>query len=220
MDGMARRVAPTRGNLVKLQKSLAQAVSGHDLLEQKRQVLMLELVRHIGAARSLQGDVIKTFEDAYKALREANISLGIDTVEDIAGSVPVTDEIVVRLRSVMGVEIPDIDEIEHSIEPSYSFTCSTGAMDEAYMSFRKVLAALLKLAEVETSVYRLAVQIRRTHRRVNALEKVVIPTNKRESAFINGVLEEGEREDFVRMKTAKANREKKKGSDENSEEAV
>jgi V/A-type H+-transporting ATPase subunit D len=93
-------------------------------------------------------------------------------------------------------------------------------MDEAYMSFRKILSALLKLAEVETSVYRLAVQIRRTHRRVNALEKVVIPANKRESAFINGVLEEGEREDFVRMKTAKTNREKKKGSEENSEEAV
>jgi V/A-type H+-transporting ATPase subunit D len=220
MDGMARRAAPTRGNLVKLQKSLAQAESGHDLLEQKRQVLMLELVRHIGTARSLQGDVIKTFEDSYKALREANISLGIDTVEDIAGSVPVSNEIVVRLRSVMGVEIPDIDEIDCSIKPSYSFICSTGAMDEAYMSFRKVLSALLKLAEVETSVYRLAVQIRRTHRRVNALEKVVIPANKRESAFINDVLEEGEREDFVRMKTAKANREKKKVSEENSEEAV
>ncbi|MDR1137981.1 MAG: V-type ATP synthase subunit D, partial [Synergistaceae bacterium] len=150
---MARRIAPTRGNLVKLQKSLSQALSGHDLLEQKRQVLMLELVRHIGAARSLQSDVIKIFDDSYNALREANISLGIDTVEDIAGSVPVTDEIVVRLRSVMGVEIPDIDEIDCSIMPSYSFICSTGAMDEAYRSFRKVLATLLKLAEVETSVY-------------------------------------------------------------------
>jgi V/A-type H+-transporting ATPase subunit D len=124
--------------------------------------------------------------------------------------VPVTDELVVRLRSVMGVEIPDIDEIDCSVKPSYSFTGSTSAMDHAYLSFRKVLMTLLKLAEVETSVYRLAVQIRRTHRRVNALEKVVIPTNMRESAFINGVLEEGEREDFVRMKAAKRGREKKK----------
>lgn len=207
---MARRLAPTRGNLVKLQKALAQAESGHDLLEQKRQVLMLELVRHIDSARELQGDVIKTFDDAYLALQKANISLGIDMVEDVAASVPVTDEVVVRLRSVMGVEIPDIDEIDHSVKPSYSLIGSTSAMDHAYLSFRKVLAALLRLAEIETSVYRLAVQIRRTHRRVNALEKVVIPSNKRESAFINGVLEEGEREDFVRMKIAKGNREQKK----------
>ena len=200
------RMAPTRGNLVKLQKSLSQATSGHDLLERKRQVLMLELVRHIDSARDLQHDVIKTFGDAYGALQRANISLGIDTVEDIAGSVPITDEIVVRLRSVMGVEIPDIDEVDASVEPSYSFLSSTSAMDDAYLSFRKVLSMLVKLAEVETSVYRLAVQIRRTHRRVNALEKVVIPANRRASAFIEASLEEGEREDFVRMKIAKRNK--------------
>ena len=170
---------------------------------------MLELVRHIDSARDLQRDVIKTFGDAYGALQKANISLGIDTVEDIAGSVPITDEIVVRLRSVMGVEIPDIDEVDASVKPSYSYLTSTGAMDDAYLSFRKVLSTLVKLAEVETSVYRLAVQIRRTHRRVNALEKVVIPANRRESAFIEGTLEEGEREDFVRMKIAKANRGKR-----------
>jgi V/A-type H+-transporting ATPase subunit D len=211
---LARKLAPTRGNLVKLQKALAQAVSGHDLLEQKRQVLMLELVRHIDSARDLQRDVMKTFDDAYKALQKANVSLGIDMVEDIATSVPIADEVVVRLRSVMGVEIPDIDEIDDSVKPSYSLIGSTAAMDDAYLSFRKVLVTLLKLAEVETSVYRLAVQIRRTHRRVNALEKVVIPANRLEREFINGVLEEGEREDFVRMKMAKANREKKKPSKE------
>jgi V/A-type H+-transporting ATPase subunit D len=179
---------------------------------------MLELVRHIDSAHILQTDVMKTFDDAYKALQKANISLGIDTVEDIAGSVPFSDDIVVRLRSVMGVEIPDIDEIGSSVKPSYSFIGSTGAMDDAYLSFRKVLVTLLKLAEVETSVYRLAVQIRRTHRRVNALEKVVIPANKREREFINDVLEEGEREDFVRMKIAKTNREKKASSEKDEKE--
>ena len=206
---LAPKVPPTRGNLVKLKKALTQAQSGHDLLEQKRQVLMLELVRHIDSARDLQTGVIKTFEDSYSALQKANISLGIDMVEDIASSVPVTNEVIVRLRSVMGVEIPDIDEIDCSVKPSYSLIDSTSAMDQAYVSFRRVLAMLLKLAEVETSVYRLAVQIRRTHRRVNALEKVVIPANKRDSDFISGVLEESEREDFVRMKIAKAGREHK-----------
>ena len=208
MIHLALKVPPTRGNLVKLKKVLAQAESGHDLLEKKRQVLMLELVRHIDSARVLQTSFIKTFEDSYEALQKANISLGIDMVEDIAASVPVTDEVVVRLRSVMGVEIPDIDEIDRAVKPSYSLIGSTSAMDQAYVSFRQVLAVLLKLAEVETSVYRLAVQIRRTHRRVNALEKVVIPINKREITFIDSVLEESEREDFIRMKIAKAGRER------------
>jgi V/A-type H+-transporting ATPase subunit D len=206
---MAKKMAPTRGNLVKLQKSIEQAQSGHDLLEQKRQVLMMELVKHIDSAKELQTDVSVVFEKAYRALQRANVSLGIEMVEDIAHSVPFTDDIVVRLRSVMGVEIPDIDELDASVRPSYSFYGSTSAMDEAYLSFRKVLMILVKLAEVETSVYRLAVQIRKTHRRVNALEKVVIPSGRSEAVFINGVLEEGDREDFVRMKMAKQNRVKK-----------
>ena len=203
---MATKLAPTRGNLVKLTRSMRMAQSGHDLLDQKRQVLMMELVRYIDTARVIQDNVAKVFAEAYAALQKANVSLGIETVEDISESVPVTSDITVRLRSVMGVEIPDVDELSADTVPSYSFYGSSGAMDSAYSQFRKVMALLVKLAEVETSVYRLAVQIRKTHRRVNALEKVVIPSNLEDIRFITDVLEEGEREDFTRMKLAQKNR--------------
>ena len=208
---MAKKLPPTRGNLVKLQRSVVQAQNGHDLLEQKRQVLMMELVKHIDAAKEIQEGVSSIFEAAYGALQRANISLGIDTVEDIAMAIPETKDITVRLRSVMGVEIPDIDTIEPYPRPSFSFHGSTGAMDEAYAGFRRVLTLISQLAEVETSVYRLAVQIRKTHRRVNALEKVAIPVARAEIAFIGDVLEEGDREDFVRMKIAKDSRNRKGG---------
>lgn len=206
---MAKKLPPTRGNLVKLQRSIVQAQNGHDLLEQKRQVLMMELVKHIDAAKELQRGVAGIFQAAYRSLQLANISQGIDTVEDIAMAVSETTEITVRLRSVMGVEIPDIDAIDPQPRPSFSFHGSTSAMDEAYVNFRRVLALISELAEVETSVYRLAVQIRKTHRRVNALEKVAIPAAQTEIAFISDVLEEGDREDFVRMKIAKDNRGRK-----------
>ncbi len=199
---MATKLAPTRGNLVKLTRDMKMAQSGHDLLDQKRQVLMMELVRYIDAAKKLQEDVAKIFKEAYDALQKANISLGIDTVEDISESVPITASVTVRLRSVMGVEIPDIDPVSAEAIPSYSFHGSSGAMDAAYAKFRKVMVLVAQLAEIETSVYRLAVQIRKTHRRVNALEKVVIPQDLQEIRFISDVLEEGDREDFTRMKLA------------------
>ena len=159
------------------------AQSGHDLLDQKRQVLMMELVRYIDSAKKIQEDVAKIFQDAYDALQKANVSLGIDTVGDI-------------------VEIPDIDPLNGEAIPSYSFHGSSGAMDAAYAKFRRVMVLLAQLAEIETSVYRLAVQIRKTHRRVNALEKVVIPKDMAEIRFITDVLEESDREDFTRMKLA------------------
>ena len=119
---MATKLAPTRGNLVKLTRSMEMAQSGHDLLDQKRQVLMMELVRFIDSAKTIQEDVEMIFHNAYEALQKANISLGIDTVEDISESVPITSDIVVRLHSVMGVEIPDVDPLSDETIPSYSLT--------------------------------------------------------------------------------------------------
>ena len=65
---MATKLAPTRGNLVKLTRSMKMAQSGHDLLDQKRQVLMMELVRFIGTAKTIQHDVEHIFKDAYLSL--------------------------------------------------------------------------------------------------------------------------------------------------------
>jgi len=200
---MLKKPVPTRGNLVRLTRSLVLARKGHDLLEQKRQVLMMELTASIAAARDLQREVASVFAEAYGALQRANVSLGIDRVDEIAHSIPEERRFMIRLHSVMGVEIPEVDPIEPRANPAYSFWDTSGSMDVAYLAFRKVLSVLARLAEVENAVYRLAVQIRRTHRRVNALEKVVIPSTLSSVASIAAVLEEGEREDFVRMKTAK-----------------
>lgn len=194
-----------------MSRSLLLAQKGHDLLEQKRQILMMELVRHIEETKAVQRDLASVFASAYKALERANISLGIDAVEDIAHAIPEETRFVIRLRSVMGVEIPEVDELEEKLEPSYSFFGTSGALDAAYLAFRQVLHLLSRLAEAETSIYRLALQIRKTHRRVNALEKVAIPFYRSMIATIESAVEEGEREDFVRMKITKGKFAEKKG---------
>lgn len=200
---MPQKMDPTRGNLVQARKAFQVAQGGKDLLEQKRQVLMMELVRQIQSARRIQQELSRVFETAYRALQRANVSIGIDMVEEIAMAVPEEDGFMVRLRSIMGVEIPEVDPLSREPQPCYSFWQTSASMDDAYNEFRNVLVLLARLAEVETSVYRLAVQVRRTHRRVNALEKIVIPFYEESMAFIDSVLEEQEREDFSRMKIAK-----------------
>ena len=82
------------------------AQSGHDLLDQKRQVLMMELVRYIDSAKKIQEDVAKIFQDAYDALQKANVSLGIDNRRRHFRIHSITTDITVRLHSIMGVEIP------------------------------------------------------------------------------------------------------------------
>ena len=200
---MGKKIAPTRGNLLRVHRALQLARRGPDRLEQERQVLMMALLRHMDRAAEIQQDMAEIFSTAYHALQHANISVGIDTVQEISRAVPESDQFVVRLRSVMGVDIPEVDPISESCPPCYSFQGTSGAVDRAFLAFHRVLVLVARLAEVETSVYRLAVQIRKTHRRVNALEKVVIPQYGAAVAAIGAVLEEGDREDFARMKISK-----------------
>lgn len=202
---MTQKIAPTRGNMVKFASSLKLARKGRDLLEQKRTILLMELTGKIREARDLQRDLELVFSDAYFSLQMAGLSVGIDNVEELAYSVPEVQDFTIRLHSVMGVEIPKVDPMEKPPVPCYSFLGTSGALDAAYSRAQDVLALIARLAEVETSVYRLAVQIRKTFRRVNALEKVVIPSNRRTLAWIANVLEENDREDFTRMKMARKN---------------
>ena len=208
---MSPKIAPTRGNMVKFASSLKLAEKGHDLLEQKRTILLMELMGKIREAKELQRSLEEVFSKAYFSLQMAGLSLGIENVEELSYSVPETDGFTVRLHSVMGVEIPKVDPVNRPPEPCYSFLGTSGVLDGAYLHATEVLSLIARLAEVETSVYRLAVQIRRTFRRVNALEKVVIPSRRRMLAWIANVLEENDREDFTRMKMAREGMENEGG---------
>jgi V/A-type H+-transporting ATPase subunit D len=189
--------------MVKFAASLKLAEKGHDLLEQKRTILLVELMGKIREAKELQRSLEDIFSKAYFSLQMAGLSLGIENVEELSYSIPETDDFTVRLHSVMGVEIPKVDPVNRPPELCYSFLGTSGVVDRAYLHATEVLSLIARLAEVETSVYRLAVQIRRTFRRVNALEKVVIPSQRRMRAWIANVLEENDREDFTRMKMAR-----------------
>lgn len=185
---MANRVAATRSNMTRIQAALKLARRGHDLLEQKRKILMSELMGRIREVREIQESMHTVFGEAYFSLQMANISMGIDSVERIALIVPEEDRFIVRLRSVMGIDIPEVDRIEPDLTPVYSMggtaTGTSSVLDNAYVNARKVVALIARLAEIETSVYRLAIQIRKTLRRVNALEKVAIPRSEMQIRLI------------------------------------
>jgi V/A-type H+-transporting ATPase subunit D len=190
--------------MTRIQAALKLARRGHDLLEQKRKILMGELMGRIKEVREIQDSMLSIFGEAYFSLQMANITMGIDSVEQIALLVPEENRFIVRLRSVMGIDIPEVDRITPNLSPVYSMggsaTGASSVLDDAYVNARRVVALIARLAEIETSVYRLAVQIRKTLRRVNALEKVFIPRSENEVKLIAAVLDENEREDLTRIK--------------------
>lgn len=202
-------IAPTKSNLMSAQNSLEFSEKGFELLDKKRNVLIREMMSYMGRAEKLQNRINVTFKEAYDALRQANISMGINTVEDIAMSIPEASDYSVLFKSVMGVEVPHVNFEKKDIEPKYSFYRSNTTMDLAFKKFNEVKFLIYELAEVENAVYKLAMEVKKTQKRANALENIQIPKFKEIVKAIGEVLEEKEREDFFRLKVVKKKKNKK-----------
>ena len=210
---MALKAAPTKGNLIAAKNSLKLAKQGYELMDKKRNILIRELMELIEKAKEVQGEIDKTFRFAYACLENANEEMGITTVEDIAQTIPIDDGISLKVRSIMGTEIPYITHDEQEKMPTYSFYDSRESFDKARESFVRVKELTIKLAMIENSAYRLAMNIKKTQKRANALQNITIPTTESVIRTITDALEEKEREDFIRLKVIKREMEKKNNSE-------
>lgn len=203
---------PTKGNLRNAKNSLALATQGYGLMDKKRNILVRELVNLTDQAASLQEEISSTFSQAYAALQRANIEMGISHVWDIAQAVPEVDDIQIKVRSVMGAEIPLIEHDAPPSAPTYAFYGTTEALDEAKRCFDAVRELSIRLAMIDTAAYRLSLSIKKTQKRANALKNITIPHYETLVKSITEQLEEKEREEFSRLKVIKRIREEKKTS--------
>jgi len=196
-------LVPTKANLIKSKSMLDFSKKGFDLLDKKRNVLIREMIGLMDRAKKIQEEVKDIFAEAYRALQTSNVTMGTSSVEDIALSVPIEPDYDILLTSVMGVELPTIIYEREEVEAYYGFFRTNPSLDNAVENFRRVRFLLYELAEVETSVYKLVMEIKKTQKRANALDKIQIPKYKGVVKRIEEVLEEKEREDFFRLKKVK-----------------
>lgn len=207
---MNLNAVPTKGNLISAKSSLALAKQGYELMDKKRSILIKEIMDLDERARSIQGEIDRTFAAAYETLEQANIEMGIRNVETFAFNIPEENSIRIKSRSVMGTEIPLVESEEHELAPAYSFFDTTEALDRARSHFEKVKRLTIRLSMIENAAYRLANGIKKTQKRANALKNITIPAYEELVSSIGNALEEKEREEFTRLKVIKARSEKKK----------
>lgn len=199
-------ISYTKTSLMAAQNSLELSKKGYELLDKKRNVLIMTMMNFIEKAEEIQEKVGVVFRDAYEALQTANITMGISSIEQIAQSVPEASSFEVLGKSIMGVEIPEIKHQEERLGHYYSFYSTNTALDVAMQKFHEVKLLLYELSEVEDSVYKLAMEVKRTQKRTNALQNIQIPKYEEIVGKILEVLEEREREDFFRLKVVKKKR--------------
>lgn len=203
---MSNQIVPTKGNLLATKKSLELSKTGFELLDRKRNILVREMMSLIDRASKIQGNIDKTYAEAYALLQRANITLGIS--KELSQTVPIENGLNVAYRSVMGVEIPMVSLEEQELLPApFGLHSSNILLDETYKKFLEVKRLTAELAEVENSVYRLADAVKKTQKRANALKNIMIPRFEETVKIITDSLEEKDREEFSRLKIIKRQKE-------------
>jgi len=189
-------VRPTKGFLMELKRRIRFIERGCEFLKLKRDHLAKELSASIEVLKGRRRLLLEELREAYRALTAAYIALGPTEVQSQARSVRRGLKVDIIPRSVMGVLYPYVRRCEKpSIEGELDVTLRRVA--EKMM---EVIDDVIRLAEFEARIERIADELGKTNRKVNALENIVIPQHKRIIKFIEEKLDEESLDDLVRIK--------------------
>lgn len=193
-------ISPTKSNLLALKRQLAFAEEGYDLLDQKRQILIFELINRLDRTRETERRVNEALRRAHDVLREALLDLGSQGLERAAVGVRMDHQAQLSIEPMMGLRIPRVAARVESPTAQFGLSGTSANADLTMQRFAEVLPLIADLAELENAVVRLARELRKTQRRCNALSKIFIPVQHETINYITGSLEERERESFTILK--------------------
>ncbi len=196
---------------MRIKRDLGFAREGWELLDQKRKILVVELMGLIDRAVEAQEEVEEKLTEAFGALDQAILRTGRREVNMIALGMNIQSDISFSQKRVMGVSLPRVKVRFDDKSPYFAAAESSIWIDEAIKKFREVLKLLGNLAEARISLMRLSREVAKTIRRVNALEKLFIPDYEETLKYIMMALEESEREAFFVLKLVKDRLARRKG---------
>ena len=201
---MAREhIAPTKSNLLRVKERLTIAREGYDLLEQKREILVMELMQKLEQVKMLERELDTRVATAYPCLKRMLVTVGRERAGRLAQNVSYRFELKEKQVTAAGMKLPGLEIRLPNAELKYSPLNSFAECDETVLEFFEMLKICTELAAVRTIIWRLAREVRKTQRRVNALEKMVIPTAQETRAYIEASLEERDRDSFFTSKLLK-----------------
>lgn len=195
---------PTKSNLLKLKKTIKLSKQGHELLEKKKYILINEKEKYIDAKKKLEEKFKLEYNKAFQALQNANIDMGINKVYDISDSLEIDNDLDIKYKTIMGVEIP-LTSYTNKQNPELTFGLlgTTINIDEAIVAFQNLKNTLIELAKLETTIVRLNEAISKVQKRSNSLKDIIIPNYLKTEKNIQSILDERDREEFTRMKMIK-----------------
>lgn len=196
---MKKNYNPNRMTLIKLRRRLELAIRGHKLLKNKQEKLMQNFFSLISEVKELRSDVEERLLAINDLYIRARIFSGEAALSDALELSDAEGELKVESRYEMGIRIPVYNVEFTNRVPIYRFSDSSPALDELFEDLYEVFPDLLKLASRENALLKMAEELEKTRRRVNALEYVLIPDLEEIIKNIERKLSENERSTQTRL---------------------
>lgn len=193
----AGRAAVSRGILLRLREQLEFTKKGQELLKMKRDHLASETNKLLSKLAE-RNELDKQLMEAYENLKAAYLNIGFSNLESQAATVNDMG-VRVRPRSIMGVIVPEV-LIEKKADIG---SVSSPSAYKAASKLNNLMERLIQLAEAESRLESIAYELMMTNRKVNSLDRVLIPGLLELIRYVEGRLEEESLEEFFRAKCVK-----------------
>ena len=200
---MRLNLPPTKTNQLALKKDLAMATEGYTLLEQKREILVMELMHLVDMVQKVQEEVEVRRNKAYGTLKRAIAVNGYNHLRNVASGIHYDHTVTATTRVAAGIRLPSLEFKQGEFNSQYGLASTDSLVDQTMQDFLHLLEATGKLAELESSVWLLARELKKTQCHVNALEHIFIPDYKETLKYVEQALESKELESFFTMKVVK-----------------
>lgn len=192
-------IKPTRQEFLRLKKKTKTAQKGHKLLKDKRDGLIREFLVVVKDALRLRKELDQDLIKVMQFFQFAETRTAKKLLEEIAVTSEAKAYVTLARKNIMGVIVSEITANVKGNPLSYGIIETPKDIDEAIFTLQKIFPDLMKLAELEFTARRLAEEIEKTRRRVNALEHVIIPEMKDDMKYIKGKLDETTRQEKVTL---------------------
>jgi V/A-type H+-transporting ATPase subunit D len=189
-------------NLLSRRGQYALAARGVNLLQKKRDALVREFFTLVHETLEARRQLNAAGREAHMALILAKSFDSPKAVEDLSLSMPGLSNVRVEVENIWGTRVPDLSAVWPQgavVSPLFV----GGQTLAAQAAFRRLGRALLLVANTESRMRRIGEEIKKTARRVNALELAVLPALRSQIRYIRQVLDQQEQEDIFRLKRVK-----------------
>jgi V/A-type H+-transporting ATPase subunit D len=202
-----REIKPTKSNLLQLKDRLEFVEKGKDFLDYKRNELIQEIRdiwRNYKEQRKdffeIAREVMYTLNESYKEQGKRSLNL----ISKL-GELQFEPKVDLKYSKKIGIAIPHLNfEIQQKENlPPYSFDHSSKHFDELLEMVKDFIKKLLLLAETEDKLIKYAYNFQKINRRIQGLKNIIKPQIKSDIKKIESILEEADRETFIRLKKTK-----------------